>query len=216
MEERGRSICVIGNRNLQNELLVCHISEKSGFKCGFVDNVGKLSKWDETSSARQRLILYDCLGLDREALLNELQSLSAAGSILYLLGLYNLRADIHVEEEALGFGVHGFFYENDSADCMLKGVEAIFDGEFWIPRKIMTECFLHLKHPLPQHKKKVSVLTDREAEILSYVAAGATNDAIALKLCISPHTVRTHIYNIFKKIHVSNRMKASLWANKNL
>ncbi|MFH1935680.1 MAG: helix-turn-helix transcriptional regulator [Pseudomonadota bacterium] len=60
------------------------------------------------------------------------------------------------------------------------------------------------------------MLTPREVEILTMMATGATNANIADKLCISPHTVKTHIYNIFKKIDVPNRLQASLWATKNL
>ena len=57
---------------------------------------------------------------------------------------------------------------------------------------------------------------ERQIEILAMVAVGATNDEIADKLCISPHTVKTHLYRIFKKINVPNRVQAALWAAKNL
>lgn len=60
------------------------------------------------------------------------------------------------------------------------------------------------------------VLNHREIEILAMVAVGASNKEIANKLCISPHTVKTHIYNIFKKIKVPNRLQAALWAATNL
>jgi DNA-binding CsgD family transcriptional regulator len=71
----------------------------------------------------------------------------------------------------------------------------------------------------------------REIEILSMVAFGAKNEQIADKLFISPNTVKTHVYNIFKispntvkthvynifkKISVPNRLQAALWAAKNL
>ena len=70
----------------------------------------------------------------------------------------------------------------------------------------------------PHHKsnKNNADLTLREIGVLTMVAAGSKNAVIADKLCISPHTVKTHIYNIFKKIDVPNRLQASLWAAKNL
>lgn len=55
----------------------------------------------------------------------------------------------------------------------------------------------------------------KEDILNSLVAVGATNEEIAEKLCISPHTVKTHIFNIFNKIDVSNRLQAGLWAAKN-
>jgi DNA-binding CsgD family transcriptional regulator len=61
-----------------------------------------------------------------------------------------------------------------------------------------------------------SVLTRRETEILAHVAVGGTNEQIAEKLRISPHTVRNHLYHIHKKINAPNRLQAALWAAKNL
>ena len=80
----------------------------------------------------------------------------------------------------------------------------------------MTKCILEVKGHNSNSKKDLSTLTRREIEILSMLAVGATNEEIAEALFISPNTVKTHIYNIFKKIHVPNRLQAALWAAKNL
>ena len=46
------------------------------------------------------------------------------------------------------------------------------------------------------------------------VAAGATNNEIAKNILVSPHTVKAHIYVIFKKISVSSRLQAAIWATR--
>ena len=62
----------------------------------------------------------------------------------------------------------------------------------------------------------VSGLTPREREILDLIASGFSNQQIADTLFISPHTVKTHLHNIFKKINVKRRLQAALWAAENL
>lgn len=61
-----------------------------------------------------------------------------------------------------------------------------------------------------------ALLTLRQAEILAHVAVGGTNEQIAEKLRISPHTVRNHLYHIHKKLNIPHRLQAALWAAKNL
>jgi len=48
------------------------------------------------------------------------------------------------------------------------------------------------------------------------IADGESNEEIADRLFISSHTVKSHLYRIYKKIEVPNRLQAALWAVKNL
>jgi len=64
--------------------------------------------------------------------------------------------------------------------------------------------------PLPE--LQMDSLTVREKEILQRLSEGMKNAEIASELAISLNTVKTHIYNIYKKIGVSNRLQAAIWA----
>ena len=59
-----------------------------------------------------------------------------------------------------------------------------------------------------RHANRLSQLTEREAEVLGWVADGRTNHQIASTLSISPHTVRKHLENIFEKLGVHTRTAA--------
>jgi LuxR family transcriptional regulator of csgAB operon len=113
-------------------------------------------------------------------------------------------------------GVRGFFYETDPLDRFLKGVRAVLEGELWLSREIMTKCILEGTDEPRSSRSGSELLTPRQIQILAQVAIGATNDEIADMLYLSPHTVRTHLYNVFKKINVPNRLQAALWAAKHL
>jgi len=56
------------------------------------------------------------------------------------------------------------------------------------------------------------VLTQREQDVLSQVAEGASDKEIADTLSLSVHTVKTHMRNILAKLHLSQRYEAALYA----
>ena len=121
-------------------------------------------------------------------------------------------------DESLGVrmlkcGGHGVFYQKDSPDAFVKGVQSILAGDIWVSRKTFSRFF-------NQARKRdfavAPVITRREKEILDWVASGASNDKIGDVLAISPHTVRTHLSNIYTKLNLTNRFDAALWATQNL
>lgn len=133
-----------------------------------------------------------------------------------IIALFNLKENAGIEKKAFSKQIRGFFYKDDHFEVFLKGIRSILRGEIWISREIL------LKYVLDGfEEKKIAIqekttLTQREMEILGLVSMGSTNDEIAEKMFISTNTVKTHLYNIFKKINVPNRLQAALWAAQNL
>lgn len=207
-------IYVVGAMRLQNSLLASFLEDKAGAPCRVVQKFSRLGKKPEGEN--NRLILWDCFGKNLHTCLLEYETNQDTLSSEDLFALFNLSPGLGIEKQIIHKGVHGFFYEHDTEDVFLKGISAIFEGELWIPRKIMADYIMTRKKNNPYKKKKSVNLTPREVDILSLVASGATNKEIAEELCISPCTVKTHLYNIYKKINVPNRLQATLWSAENL
>lgn len=59
-------------------------------------------------------------------------------------------------------------------------------------------------------------LTPAELRVLGQLQHGRTNDQIAEQLCLSVHTIKSHLYNIYQKLGIKNRSAAALWASRSL
>jgi LuxR family transcriptional regulator of csgAB operon len=209
-------IYIVGPRKLQNELLASFLEEKTDARCVASSDFTSLQGREQPDPANLPLVLLDCYEKDFESILAQIEATGRDVLSKAHVALFNVDPNLSIEEEAVMRGVKGFFYESDSPEPLLKGVRAIFDGEFWVSRVVMSKCIVKQKKQGRVSPGATTNLTPREIEILAMVAIGVKNEEIADKLFISPHTVKTHIYNIFKKIGVPNRLQAALWAAKHL
>lgn len=204
---------IVGDDPLLNDLLAARLSQETGVSCSHSPSLPRILE-----SARPDLTLLDCTGLSMEELLQE-----AGGEdspfMSTSVALFNVPEDRTFELEAINSGIRGVFYRNSPFKLMVKGVSAMLDNELWFSREAMS-AFLLGKQNRPADPALVeegqNELSQREKEILLMLAAGATNKDIAQKLFLSLNTVKSHIYNIYKKIDVPNRLQASLWAARHL
>lgn len=77
-----------------------------------------------------------------------------------------------------------------------------------IARKVVTAFQLKNMTETGSQDKSISVLSIREKEILELLAKGMLYKEIASCLFISQETVRKHVYHIYEKLHVNNRVEA--------
>ncbi|MEA2083326.1 MAG: response regulator transcription factor [Thermodesulfobacteriota bacterium] len=210
-----RSVYIVGPLKLQNALLASFLERETGANCLAVERLHDIQV-DKEDTGQPNLVLWDCLGKDMESRLSEFETAGKNISARNAVALFNLSPESGMEAEFMARGTQGFFYKHDPLDQFLKGVRVIFNGEVWLSRKIMAQFLRNGKSQGGFSTIYQANLTDRESEILTMVAVGASNKNIAEKLYISPRTVKCHLYNIFKKINVSNRLQAALWAAKSL
>ncbi|WP_083882390.1 LuxR C-terminal-related transcriptional regulator [Photobacterium marinum] len=109
----------------------------------------------------------------------------------------------------------GLFYVGDGLDVVSKGMQKIISGELWLSRPLTQEIIALYRKSNSLTVQPTVKLTTREKEILQLLVMGASNNEIAESLFVSENTVKTHLYNVFKKINVKNRMQAFMWAKNN-
>jgi DNA-binding CsgD family transcriptional regulator len=210
-------INVVGRNMLQNELLLSFLKKKTGLKGACFPELGSITKIDAHDPSIPQLLIFDCKNVDMKNLWTDIHEWNCSHGFPCFFVLCNAITDSVFEKKAMDSGIQGIFYNNDPLPLIAKGICAVLQGDLWYSRKAMSNCLMGPKsladsstHPA------VSGLTFREKEILACIASGYTSKAIADEFCISAHTVKTHIYNLYRKINVNNRLQASLWATKYL
>ena len=210
------TIYVVGPCRVNNELLASFLEAKIGTKCVAKKTIEDVVGVDGQGTDKLKLVLMDCFAKDPERLFLEVESCRRDICNPGLVAVFNLIRGLKIEEELVMGGIRGIFYANDQPDHLERGVRALLKGEIWISREIMSKFIPESEEARRLSAKETSVLSGREIEILGLVAQGAMNTEIAQTLYISRHTVKSHLYNIYKKIKVANRLEAAIWASKNL
>lgn len=116
--------------------------------------------------------------------------------------------------EAIEIGVDGYILKDSQSAELKKAIQAVLEGENYIQPSLIPALNNQLVNR-DIEKDKINLLTNRELEVLIQVANGMFNKEIATNLNISERTVKNHISNIFKKIDVSDRTQAAVFAIKN-
>ena len=116
--------------------------------------------------------------------------------------------------KAVDIGVDGYILKDSESAELKKAIRYVLSGENYIQASLIPALNNRLANR-DIDRDKIDLLTDREMEVLIGVANGMINKEIATNLNISERTVKNHVSNIFKKIDVSDRTQAAVFAIKN-
>src|SRR3954452_1823751 len=114
---------------------------------------------------------------------------------------------------ALRAGARGYVLKDADEDELTGAVRAVARGEAIFSRAVAGRVLAFFAAPRPQ-PQVFPELTDREREILSLIAAGHPNPAIARQLFLSPKTVANYVSAIFAKLQVADRAEAMIRARE--
>lgn len=116
--------------------------------------------------------------------------------------------------KAVDIGVDGYILKDSKSAELKRAIQSVLSGENYIQASLIPALNNRLANR-DIDKDKIDSLTSRELEVLIQVANGMINKEIATSLNISERTVKNHVSNIFKKIDVSDRTQAAVFAIKN-
>lgn len=110
--------------------------------------------------------------------------------------------------EALAAGASGYILKKTDPARLLHAIRELFEGGAPMSREIAKKVVQAFQRPPIAINKELNLLSKREKEILEHLSRGLMYKEIAAELYISTETVRKHVYNIYEKLHVNNRVAA--------
>lgn len=128
--------------------------------------------------------------------------------------MLTVHGEIEYLMHAVDIGADGYILKDSGSSELKQAIDVILNGDSYIQPSLLPALNSRLINR-DTDKDKLKSLTRRELEILKQIAGGMFNKEIATNLNISERTVKNHISNIFKKIDVSDRTQAAVFAIRN-
>lgn len=203
------SVCVVDdNKDLRNALEEI-ISMSEGYKC--IGTIGTAEDAiNQLPILRPDVVLMDInlgtveSGIDVVRILKP----KISGTNFMMCTVYEENEKIF---EALSAGASGYILKKTDPARMLEAIRELYEGgapmSSQIARKVVAAFQKQEKQDVPE-SRKLDALSKRENEILELLSRGLMYKEIAAQIYLSPETVRKHVYHIYEKLHVTNRVEA--------
>jgi nitrate/nitrite response regulator protein narL len=158
------------------------------------------------------VLLLD-INMPRKNGLEVLQTLKSSKSKIKVLVL-TVHNEVEYLMKAVDIGVDGYILKDSESAELKKAIFSIVEGENYIQPSLIPSLNSKMIEK-NRDEGKIESLTKRELEVLKLLAVGMYNKEVAEKLNISERTVKNHVSNIFKKIEVTDRTQAAVFAIRN-
>ena len=145
--------------------------------------------------------------------LEVLKSLKSRRSKLKVLVL-TVHNEIEYLMKAVDIGVNGYVLKDSESTELKKAIFTVADGETYIQPSLIPALNAKMIET-NKDAEKIKSLTKRELDVLKLLAVGMFNKEVGKRLEISERTVKNHVSNIFKKLGVTDRTQAAVFAIRN-
>lgn len=112
--------------------------------------------------------------------------------------------------QALTAGASGYILKKTDPARMLEAIRELYEGGAPMSSQIARKVVIAFQQQTVSNSEgeDLDMLSNREKQILEFLSRGLMYKEIASQLFLSPETVRKHVYHIYEKLHVSNRVAA--------
>ena len=205
----SRQVTFITHPSIQSNAFAAWLTEK----LSVIVSLHNINKPLTQRLAKDSVILFD-IAVSNKKLNSVWRDIIRVQADNPRLLIINSAQKYELYEMAQWPALYGIFRHDDDQSRLIEGVKAVLNGEQTAELSVMHPALYSVDQVAAPADS--SLLTERECEILNELRCGATNMDIARALFISENTVRTHLYNVFRKLSVKNRTQAVSWANEHL
>jgi NarL family two-component system response regulator LiaR len=163
---------------------------------------------------KARALLPDVILMDtvmpRQSGLEAIQEIKADDARARILVLTSFAEDEQIFP-AVKAGALGYLLKDSEPADLLRAIQQVHRGEPSLEPSIARKVLQEMQRP-SRRPPTPDPLTAREIDVLRLVARGLTNAEVAERLVVTEATVRSHVSNFLSKLHLANRVQATLYA----
>ena len=167
---------------------------------------------DKLQVVKPDVLLLD-INMPKKNGLEVLKSLKSKRSKLKVLVL-TVHNEIEYLMKAVDIGVNGYVLKDSESAELKKAIFTVAEGETYIQPSLIPALNAKMIET-NKDAEKIKSLTKRELDVLKLLAVGMFNKGVGKRLEISERTVKNHVSNIFKKLGVTDRTQAAVFAIRN-
>ena len=201
------SVCIVDDVSELRQALEEIVSSADGYKC-----VGTMSNVSEALTRipllKPDVVLMDInLGEAESGIdcVRELKPITPATNYM----MCTVYEDDEKIFEALSAGASGYILKKTEPQKLLESIKELHEGGAPMSSQIARKVVVAFREkPVATHSPSIDQLSHREKQILEELSRGLMYKEIANVLFISSETVRKHVYHIYEKLHVTNRVEA--------